>query len=167
MYLVTGLPEIIRDDRIYNAVLTVTVRATRMCHLIPTSKNESAHDTAQLMLLNIVGHHYGFHQCLEADLFSFHAQQHNQVEPVDEILAQMHLDWTHAHNLVVDLQEDNIQARKSVHRHHAIFYPSDRVLVGLKKHETASLFPWSTLAPHFAGHFKALRAILENAFQLK
>ena len=57
MDLVTGLPEIIRDDRIYNAVLTVTVRATRMCHLIPTSKNESAHNTAQLMLLNIVGLH--------------------------------------------------------------------------------------------------------------
>ena len=88
------------------------------------------------------------------------------MEPVDEILARMHLDWTHAHNLVVDLQDD-IKARKSLHRHHAIFYLGDRVLVGLKKHATASLFPRSSLAPQFAGPFKVVRAISENAFQLE
>ena len=54
-----------------------------------------------------------------------------------------------------------------MHRHHAIFLPGDQVLVNLKKHETPSLFPRSTLAPHFAGPFKVLRAISENAFQLE
>jgi hypothetical protein len=54
---VVGLPDVIRKGVEYNAVLTVTDRATRMCHLIPTVKKESAADTAQLVLWNVIRLH--------------------------------------------------------------------------------------------------------------
>ena len=54
---VLGLPEVIRNGLIFNAILVVTDRATRMVHLIPTSKNEKAQDTAELLLRNIIRLH--------------------------------------------------------------------------------------------------------------
>ena len=255
---VVGLPEVTRNGRVYNAILTVTDRATRMCHLIPTVKSENAQETAQLLLQNVVRLHglprsiisdrdsrltgewwqelcrlldtrhypstayhpqtnglaertnqtmkqllrtatfqgsswfdvlphaemamnnapilntdfsayylnYGYHPCLEADLFSFHAPQHDQVEPVDEFLSRIHTDWTHAYNLMLD-QQDDLRMRENAHRHHATLLPGDQVLVNLRKHETASLHPRGPLAPHFTGPFKVLRAISENAFQIE
>ena len=50
---VLGLPEVTRNGKTFTAVLTVTDRATRMVHFIPTCKNESAEDTADLMFWNI------------------------------------------------------------------------------------------------------------------
>jgi transposase InsO family protein len=50
---VVGLPEVTRSSQTFNAVLTVTDRATRMVHFIPTNKMESAQDTADLMFWNI------------------------------------------------------------------------------------------------------------------
>ena len=54
---VLGLPVIVRNGQYFNAILTVTDRATRMVHLIPTSKSENAHDTANLLLWNVVQLH--------------------------------------------------------------------------------------------------------------
>ena len=50
---VVGLPEVTRSSQTFNEVLTVTDRATRMVHFIPTNKMESSQDTADLMFWNI------------------------------------------------------------------------------------------------------------------
>ena len=106
---------------------------------------------------------YGYHPCLKADLFSFHAHEHDKLELADEFLSRMHQDWTHAYNLMVDAQDD-LRMRENKHRHHAMLLPGDQVLVNLRKHESASLHPRGTLAPHFAGPFKVIKQVAENAF---
>ena len=179
---VVGLPEVTRNGQMFNAILVVTDRATRMCHLIATNKHENAHETARLIVTNVVRLHgfprslifdrdsrltsegwqelckmldtrhypstayhpqtnglaermnqtmkqllcaaqfegfswydvlphaemamnnapimntdfsayylnYGYHPCLEADLCSFHAHQHDKFELADEFLSRMH-----------------------------------------------------------------------------
>ena len=106
---------------------------------------------------------YGFHPCVEADLFSQVAPQNDAMEPVDAFLARLHSDWTHAYNIMLDLQDD-VRFRAAPHRHHTLFAPGDQVLVNLKKHETASLHPRGPLAPHFTGPFVVIRAVGENAY---
>ena len=51
---VLGLPNMFREGKLYNAVLTVTDRATRIVHFIPTTKEESAEMTAYLLLKNVI-----------------------------------------------------------------------------------------------------------------
>ena len=53
VHLVVGLPEVTRSSQNFNAVLTVTDRATLMVHVNPTNKVESAPDTANLMFWNV------------------------------------------------------------------------------------------------------------------
>ena len=43
---IVGLARITRDGRVYDSVLTVTGRATKMTHFIPTWKEATAVDTA-------------------------------------------------------------------------------------------------------------------------
>ena len=50
---VTGLPFQLDGSRLYDAILMVTDRATKMCHLIPTSTTSTAEDTAQSMLTHV------------------------------------------------------------------------------------------------------------------
>ena len=50
---VVGLPEETRNGVTYDAILVVTDRATKMSHLIPTNRHESAADTARLFLTNV------------------------------------------------------------------------------------------------------------------
>ena len=54
---VTGVEAVTRKGISYDAILTVTDRATRMVHLIPTTTNECAADTADLMLQNVIKLH--------------------------------------------------------------------------------------------------------------
>ena len=51
------LPEITRDGRVYDSVLTVTDRATKMTHFIPTWKEATAVDTADQFIRYIVKYH--------------------------------------------------------------------------------------------------------------
>ena len=51
---VVGLPELTRNGQLFNAILVVTDRATRMVHLIPTNAHETSEDTADLFLRNVV-----------------------------------------------------------------------------------------------------------------
>ena len=60
-----------------------------------------------------------------------------------------------------------MQDREDQHRHASQLVPGDLVLVNLRKHETASLHPRGTLAPHFTGPFKVIRAMSENAYKLE
>ena len=53
---VLGPHEMTRNGSNFNAVLTVTDRATRMVHFVPTCKTESAEDTANMMFWNILVH---------------------------------------------------------------------------------------------------------------
>ena len=50
---VTGLPFQLDGSRLYDAILMVTDRATKMCHLIPTCTTSTAEDTAQSMLTHV------------------------------------------------------------------------------------------------------------------
>ena len=82
---------------------------------------------------------YGFHTCCEADLFGLHAQQHNAVEHVDELLSRMHSDWNSAYNLMIDLQDD-LRFRENARRHAAAkLLPGDLVIVNVRRH--ASILP--------------------------
>ena len=51
---IVALPPISRDRRVYDSVLTVTYRATKMTHFIPTWKEASAVDTADQFIKYIV-----------------------------------------------------------------------------------------------------------------
>ena len=108
---------------------------------------------------------YGFHPCLECDLFSLHAPQHDAEEEAPDFLYRIHSEWEAAQGLMVSLQDD-IRFRENRHRHATALVPGDLVLVSLKKHETASLFPRGPLAPHLAGPFKVLKAVSDDAYQL-
>ena len=54
MNWVVEMPEVFSRGVAYDAVLTVTDRATRMVHLIPTNAHETDEDTADLFLRNVV-----------------------------------------------------------------------------------------------------------------
>ena len=54
---VVGLPDIWRKSTAYNSILTVIDRATHMVHLIPTTKEKTAVDTAELLLQQVVKYH--------------------------------------------------------------------------------------------------------------
>ena len=54
---VVVLPDLMRHGVLHNAVLTATDRATRMVHLIPTSRHEQATNTANLLLWNVTRLH--------------------------------------------------------------------------------------------------------------
>ena len=54
---VVGIPDLLRNGVLHNAVLTVTDRASRMVNLIPTSSHEQATDTANLLLWNVIRLH--------------------------------------------------------------------------------------------------------------
>ena len=54
---IVGLPRITRDGRVYDSVLTVTDRATKMTHFIPTWKEATAVDTADQFIRYIVKYH--------------------------------------------------------------------------------------------------------------
>ena len=54
---IVGLPRITRDGRGYESVLTVTDRATKMTHFIPTWKEATAIDTADQFIKHIVKYH--------------------------------------------------------------------------------------------------------------
>ena len=63
---VVGLPLVYRHGRDYDAVLVFTDRATKMVHLVPTSKTETAEDTAELFIQNVVRLH-GLPRSLHSD----------------------------------------------------------------------------------------------------
>ena len=54
---IVGLPRITRDGRVFDSVLTVTDRATKMTHFIPTWKEATAVDTADQFIRYIVKYH--------------------------------------------------------------------------------------------------------------
>jgi len=54
---VLGLHKIWRKGVAYDSILTVIDRATKMVHLLPTQKNCTAVDTAELLLLNVFKYH--------------------------------------------------------------------------------------------------------------
>ena len=54
---IVGLPRITRDRRVFDSVLTVTDRATKMAHFIPTWKEATAVDTADQFIKYIVKYH--------------------------------------------------------------------------------------------------------------
>ena len=63
---IVGLPRITRDGRVYDSVLTVTDRATKMTHFIPTLKEATAVDTADQFIRYIVKYH-GMHRSIISD----------------------------------------------------------------------------------------------------
>ena len=63
---IVALPKITRDGRVYYSVLTVTDRATKMPHFIPTWKEATAVDTADQFIKYIVKYH-GLHRCIISD----------------------------------------------------------------------------------------------------
>ena len=50
---VVALPSVMRNGQIFDAVLTVTDRATRMVHLIPTNAHATSEITAELLLWHV------------------------------------------------------------------------------------------------------------------
>ena len=54
---IVDLPRVVKDGRPYDSVLTVTDRATKMVHFIPTWKQTSAVDTADQFLRFVVKYH--------------------------------------------------------------------------------------------------------------
>ena len=58
MYWIVALPLITREGRVYDSVLTVTDRATKMTHFIPTWKEATAVDTADQFIKYIVKYHW-------------------------------------------------------------------------------------------------------------
>ena len=50
---VVALPALMRNGQLFDAVLTITDRATRMVHLIPTNAHETAEQTAELLFWHI------------------------------------------------------------------------------------------------------------------
>ena len=54
---IVGLPRITRDGRVFDSVLTVTDRATKMTHFIPTWREATAVDTADQFIRYIVKYH--------------------------------------------------------------------------------------------------------------
>ena len=57
MNWVVEMPEVFSRGVAYDAVLTVTDRATQMVHFIPTNAHETDEDTADLFLRNVVRLH--------------------------------------------------------------------------------------------------------------
>ena len=54
---IVGLPRITRDGRVYDNVLTVTDRAAKMTHFVPTWKEATAVDTADQFIKYIMKYH--------------------------------------------------------------------------------------------------------------
>ena len=55
---ILGLPEEIIDGQKLSALLNFTDRATKMAHLVPTNKHETAEDTAMFFVHAVVRLHY-------------------------------------------------------------------------------------------------------------
>ena len=64
---VVGLPSELRYGQSFGAILVVTDRATKMVHLIPTSKTEFAEDTARLLVANVFKLH-GLPRSIHSDI---------------------------------------------------------------------------------------------------
>jgi len=62
MDFISGLPK----SNGFDTVLTVTDRLSKMVHLIPTVKNASATDVANLFLRHVIRHH-GIPQSIVSD----------------------------------------------------------------------------------------------------
>ena len=63
---VVGLPLVYRRGQEYDAVLVFTDRATKMVHLVPTSRHETSEDTARLLVEHVVKYH-GIPRSLHTD----------------------------------------------------------------------------------------------------
>ena len=63
--------------------------------------------------------------------------------------------------------QDEMHFRENAHRHATALKTGDLVLVSLRKHESASLHPRGPLAPHFAGPYKVLKVVSDNAYKIE